>query len=443
MTKYLSIPFIFILLVLLMLPNDARADIVAAELDHLESSINKCRQQLGQAADPGFSIGDVCVSKLFSEDVAGQKKSNVHWKQTSYYGDDQIANDDPRFNTVTKELDVVEGYIREQNDYVRPEPVHTQRDEVQSLTQALDEAIPPKKKGELNPPMVDFDKSRDEDIVRRAEARKFDSEYSRDTNRSKISVEIGPELSYFKYKEPGLMKEEGLYYGLSGSLTSRFPPYTDNEDLFNQPTSRTGTTMVRLEGNISWGEVDYKSEGTGELENIDDRLFEIRGLGGFDYETSDWAVFTPYFGVGYRYLNDDSGGKITTTGHRGYERESNYYYSPVGAELNMELGSGWSLGLTSEYDIFWFGKQKSHLGDAVAGLGTLSNEQKEGWGYRGSLRLQHTGENVDVLFEPFYRYWEIEDSDISNVTFNGVVVGYGLEPENFSKQFGLKTALKF
>jgi len=443
MAKHFSIPLICFLLAVLIFPHDVHADIVAAQLDQLENSINKCRQQLGSVTDPGFPIGDVCVSKLFKEDDPRQREPHVKWKQTSYYGDNQIANEDSRFNTVTKELDVVEGYIREQNDYVKPEPVQTRRDKVQSLTQALDETIPFNKNGELNPPMVDFDKGRDEDIVRRAEARKFDSEYSRDPNKSKIFVEIGPELSYFKYKEPGLMKEEGLYYGLSGALTSRFPPYTDQEDIFNQPTSRTGTTMIRLEGNVSWGEVDYESEGTGELENIDDRLFEIRGLAGFDYETSDWVVLTPYVGVGYRYLNDDSGGKVTTTGHRGYERESNYYYSPVGGELNLELENGWSLGITSEYDIFWFGKQKSHLGDAVAGLGTLSNEQKEGWGYRGSIRLQHTGENVDVIFEPFYRYWEIEDSDISNVTYSGAVVGYGLEPENSSKQFGLKTALKF
>jgi len=345
--------FLFILFFFGIFLSNVSADVMSVELDQVEQSLSKCRQHYSQNIDIDVPPGDVCVSQLFEETDPAGENTGVNWTQTSYDDGNTNVSDDPRFNVVTKELDVVENYVREQND-IRP----LQDDE--------------NKSNQDNPHMINFDKSRDEDIMRRAASRKFDPEKPLNSKTPRISAEIGSELSYFKYKEPGLMKEEGMYYGLSGALTSRFPPYTENEDLFNQPTSRTGTTMIRLEGNLSWGEVDYVSEGTGELENIDDRLLEIRGLAGFDYETSDWAFWTPYLGVGYRYLNDDSGGKVTTTGHSGYERESNYYYSPVGAELNLEFENGWSLGVTSEYDIFWYGKQKSHLGDAVAGLSTIN-----------------------------------------------------------------------
>ncbi|VAX34977.1 hypothetical protein MNBD_UNCLBAC01-718, partial [hydrothermal vent metagenome] len=85
----------------------------------------------------------------------------------------------------------------------------------------------------------------------------------------------------------------------------------------------------------------------------------------------------------------------------------------------------------------------SYLGDAVAGLNTVSNKQNKGYGLRGSFKIVKKSNNMDFYFEPFIRYWNIEDSEISTLTYNGVAVGFGLEPNNNSTEYGIKLGATF
>lgn len=241
----------------------------------------------------------------------------------------------------------------------------------------------------------------------------------------KHNWEIGPEVSYIRYEEPDVMKEEGIMYGLGGSYT-----YHNN-------------LMLKGEANGGYGEVDYSSTESGTIDNIPDYKFEVKGLAGYDFPVFDATYFTPFAGVGYRYLNDDSSGMLSSTRAAGYERESNYFYTPVGFELLTNLNNGWLLGGSVEYDYFWAGKQKSHLGDAVAGLNTVENDQEDGWGIKGSVKIKKEGESMDFFVEPFVRYWHIDQSNDSNVTYNGVIVGYGYEPQNTSFEAGAKLAVSF
>jgi hypothetical protein len=70
------------------------------------------------------------------------------------------------------------------------------------------------------------------------------------------------------------------------------------------------------------------SSPSGELNNINDYMLEFRFLAGYDFPVSDTFILTPFVGLGFRYLNDDSSGKVATLGGSGYDRESNYVYSP-------------------------------------------------------------------------------------------------------------------
>lgn len=230
--------------------------------------------------------------------------------------------------------------------------------------------------------------------------------------------ELGTEISHIKYEEPGVMEEEGMMWGLLGSYT-----YRDN-------------WMLRGEGRFSFGQVDYKNSGT--IDNIDDYMLEFRGLVGYDFPILTATILTPYIGFGYRYLNDDSSGMTSSTGALGYERESNYYYSPIGVETITELENGWSIGVTFEYDYFWKGVQENQLGAF-----SLENDQNDGYGLRGSVKFQKKGEKVDFVIEPFIRYWDIEDSDVAPITWSGYVLGYGYEPKNSSTEIGIKFAAKF
>ncbi|RKY33328.1 MAG: hypothetical protein DRP68_02685 [Candidatus Omnitrophota bacterium] len=234
--------------------------------------------------------------------------------------------------------------------------------------------------------------------------------------------ELGTEISHIKYEEPGVMEEEGMMYGIAGSYTYR------------------NSIMLKVEGRFAYGQVDYKNSGT--LDNIDDYILEFRGLGGHDFSIFTASTLTPYIGIGYRYLNDDMSGRITSTGALGYERESNYIYSPIGVEIITPLKNGWSVGAMLEYDIFWWGKQISHLTDVPGYLEDAENRQKRGYGVRGCIKFQKKGEKLDFVIEPFIRYWNIKKSEETQVShILGTVTVY--EPKNNSTEYGIRFTLKF
>lgn len=241
----------------------------------------------------------------------------------------------------------------------------------------------------------------------------------------KHTWELGTEISHITYEEPGIMNEKGFMYGILGSYA-----YHDN-------------LMLKAEGKFSFGWVDYSSPISGTVNDIPDYMLEFRGLGGYDFPILKATILTPYIGLGYRYLNDDLSIAVG-----GYERESSYFYSPIGIETITELDNGWFLGAILEYDYFWRGTQISHLSDVNPGYNNPENEQKAGYGLRGSIKLQKKDKFV---IEPFIRYWNIGRSDNAELKLNGVYIGYVYgtniddvyEPKNNSTEFGIKFAAKF
>ncbi len=248
------------------------------------------------------------------------------------------------------------------------------------------------------------------------------------------TIELGTEIFYFRYKEPIFdLKDQGVMYGLYGVYTFRPRPgdYLSNK-LFS---------MYKLDAKASYGRVDYESV-SGTIDNIDDYMIEIRGLLGKDFYVGTKSLLTPFSGLGWRYLNDDTGGKQSSTGAHGYERESRYFYAPFGLEATEQLNSVWFLSLTGEYDLFISGQQTSHLSDVPGGYPDLKNKQRDGYGARGSLRLLHKGQEMNFLVEPFIRYWHIKDSDTATATGTGFIVT-GLEPDNNSTEIGAKLGVEF
>jgi len=235
--------------------------------------------------------------------------------------------------------------------------------------------------------------------------------------------EIGPELSSIEYREPDVMREKGTMYGMGAAYTYR------------------NNVMLKADAKLSYGQVDYQNSGI--LDNIDDYMLEIRAIGGYDFKLTQSLMLTPFIGFGYRYLRDESNGRVTSTGARGYLRESNYFYSPVGVTILNDFKNNWVIGLTLEYDLFWKGRQKSHLSDANAAYNDLENNQNNGYGLRGSLLIKKIAGRMSYSLEPFIRYWNIDKSDIQNITYNGIIWGYGWEPQNNSTEVGLRFSVGF
>ncbi|MCK4849850.1 MAG: hypothetical protein KAT11_00795 [Phycisphaerae bacterium] len=236
---------------------------------------------------------------------------------------------------------------------------------------------------------------------------------------------IGPEVYYFKYKEPGVMEDTGMFYGLTAGFTSRYWLPASPEE---QPWE--SKWMGRVEGRFAFGTVDYDGalqDGTPmTLSGIHDYVLEGRLLLGPDFpnETSMLSLFT---GIGYRYLNDDS-----SFDPAGYQRESNYLYLPVAVEILALLNDGWSCGASAEFDFFLWGLQKSHLSDV--GGADVDKRQNNGYGARASVKLQKKGDKVDLIIEPFIRYWDIGQSDTE--------MGW-IEPMNHTIEVGIRFVLIF
>ncbi len=240
---------------------------------------------------------------------------------------------------------------------------------------------------------------------------------------SESKWKVGFEVYQFKYEEPDVMEEDGVMRGICLSYV--------NHDKW----------MSKVEFRYSSGQVDY--ENSGKIDDINDYTYELRLIGGYDYSIFSKSTLTPYFGIAYRYLNDDMGGEISSTGAAGYERESNYIYSPLGIEFTTPLGSSWSFGAVLEYNLFWWGKQISHLSDVDPGYNDLENYQKVGYGARGSIILEKKGRNIDLVIEPFIRYWDIKKSKNDDIYYYGAYWGYGWEPENNTTEIGVTLSCKF
>lgn len=228
--------------------------------------------------------------------------------------------------------------------------------------------------------------------------------------------DIGWETSAITYEEPNVMKQDGVMNGISASFTNH------------------QETLARVDARYSWGTVDYTSNGTGEQSGVDDYLWEMRFLIGKDIYRGGDNFITPYFGFGYRYLNDNSQGRLTTTGHSGYEREANYYYSPIGIWGGKRVCGSWLVSAMFEYDLFWRGVQRSNLSGAISGLDDVENEQNDGYGCRASVRIMKDNTRYVLFVEPFVCYWDIDRSEIA--------LGF-VEPENTSLEYGLKIGAYF
>lgn len=236
--------------------------------------------------------------------------------------------------------------------------------------------------------------------------------------------DAGVQISHITYKEPDLMRESGIMYGVHAFYAKSFQGL-----------------RWKIDGTLSRGEVDYVgslSDGTPlTVENIQDTMFEARvAVGPTSFVYSD-SYYLPYIGFGYRYLYDGA-----DVGPGGYRRESNYLYIPIGIEGVPFVREKWSAGFTLEYDLFLRGRQLSYLSDADPGFSDMENEQTSGRGYRASLKFIRSGKH-DLVIEPFYKYWSIDESDTQIITYMGIPYAYGYEPKNNSTEIGIKMLIRF
>ena len=233
------------------------------------------------------------------------------------------------------------------------------------------------------------------------------------------SLEIAYETSSYTYREP------------DGSTPISLKGHMQGASIRYENRVEESAFYFALDGRWMGGTTDYNgwlmtsppTEHT--FNDIGDYYYEGRlhlGRVADLYETTQlWFAS----GFAYRYLKDHM-----NKDPYGYLRESNYVYMPFTGELRFK-GRIWELDLRGELDYLLFGWQNSHIsGD------NIRHDQHSGYGLRLSAKVQVNldGKKTGVFVEPFYRYWDIQDSEGNS--------GY-MEPHNTTKEVGLRAGITF
>jgi len=246
----------------------------------------------------------------------------------------------------------------------------------------------------------------------------------------KHTWEINTETSYIKNKTMGfsgipVLKSHSMMYGggLSYTYNGALPLLSPKIDGY----------MLKIEGKGSLGKVDnnYVWDDTKE------HILEFRGLAGYNFPISEKTSAIPYVGIGYRFLKTNKTGVY-------HEDETAYLYSPVGLEINIALEKKLSFGVKLEYDYFL--KGEIHTNDNT--ISYSEYRQKEGYGLRGSVKLQKKTNKTDLIIEPFLTYWNIKESEqvpsstVTTRTLSGSSISMHY-PKNNSTEIGIRFAVRF
>ena len=236
---------------------------------------------------------------------------------------------------------------------------------------------------------------------------------------SDVDVRLGGQIYYHHYREPGIMETQGPFRGLTYSF------FYGNR------------IALGLEGMIASGSVDYSSRDTGKMDGNDDFCTDTRLLIFYGSGEFGRVKIRPYFGFAYRFLEDNSQGKASTTGHMGYLRQSNYYYTPIGLRMRRPY-LRYDLIFDFEYDLFWTGRQESYLG-SIAGYDDIENDQDLGFGVRGSLGIEKQVSMWIWRAQVFFRYWYIDTSDVTRDSAGR----FWVEPANNTRELGFHFSIGF
>jgi len=239
---------------------------------------------------------------------------------------------------------------------------------------------------------------------------------------------IAPEVSSYKYKESVASPFKAK---LSGTMVGFSAEYLNSGGLGY--IEKSIPVQLRMRFNYMQGSLDYDGslqdkygnymgphKATGNKNYFVDMIF----AGGLGFKLSEKFSISPYIGLGHRYLVDEE----NSNDPYDYKREQTYYYMPIGADWKILPTPAWKLTLNTEADILLRGENYTHL------YGGMKFRQKSGYGFRTAFKIERNLKSMGIFAEPFYRYWEIKESD--------VVDGW-IEPKNKTQEFGLRIGVSF
>ena len=245
-------------------------------------------------------------------------------------------------------------------------------------------------------------------------------------DRKSIFFDIGPEIEYYEYREPGIMKEYG---GLFGGYAS-FTAFTMDQSLFLQAFGSIAGGTLTYDGGTYGGDPL-----TLDTPNI---LYNFRALVGPNFG-GEKASLLPFSGFCIRLIDDD----LKRNYEWGYRRQTTYFYSPIGFELSTR-SMLWSFGVKGEFDIFWLGLNNNRdfpTSDRSREDVNLTQDPFTGFGLQGSFfACAQVNRYLYITIEPFVRYWDVKKSSEKNIlTDAGNLTVY--EPDNNTLVYGVRCGM--
>lgn len=237
--------------------------------------------------------------------------------------------------------------------------------------------------------------------------------------------EITIDASYYKYRET---TSNGAFFMQDESSQPFISAGVRNWD----QAPHVGEFAFMYTVDAGFGKVDYSSAGSGTMKKD---YYRARTEGYLSYRYG--MALSPFVGLGYRTLLDNSGGKQSSTNASGYDRLSRYLYIPIGAKYAPNR----KLSFKAQYNYFVGGKQTSYLSTAngFASSPDVDNWQHQGWGMDFTANYQT---DAHWSFYTFYRYWDIGKSSLAHFSYGGSNYA-GYEPDNTTEEAGIGVAFRF
>ncbi len=192
---------------------------------------------------------------------------------------------------------------------------------------------------------------------------------------SQHTVGLGFLLAY-EYSEPHFMH-------LRGGIIAEDNEYENIELLYNFKNSfivNGYLSAIEFDSRYQFQTQSYWQNSPGTMTNIDVEIYNLRALYGVKLSNK----FELKSGIGYRHLFHHWKNRVTTTGGKGYDREQDYTYIPIIAELKTEIGK-----LKIEFDHVIDGTNTSYLSQSSASSVDTDFKNDNGFIFKKSKRKKY------------------------------------------------------
>jgi hypothetical protein len=239
---------------------------------------------------------------------------------------------------------------------------------------------------------------------------------------AEIKIEIGIDANSYNYLEPKIMQMKGTGSGVFLVLSERKEYWTG-----------------AFEVQFNRSNLNYTSNGTGELDDITDTLKQWR-LTMTRHTDTRFAGWSPSLYAGWAMRNNQNDFQgLTTTGAQAYRRSNQRSYLPLGITFtrsadSVDSGDEWFI--SAELRPVLSGKHTTRLTDVGASEDNTSQQTGKGW----ALQAQRNWGPWRLT--AYTNQWDMKATERWQSKIDGITYSFR-EPANKTRETGLRFSRLF